>query len=38
MGAAVTKSEMFKQMEEDVKVLKLGIENIKKIQTMIGGI
>lgn len=38
MGSAVTKTEMYKQMEEDVKVLKLGIQNIKKIQEMIGGI
>lgn len=38
MGSAVTKTEMYKQMEEDVKILKQGIENIKKIQEMVGGI
>ena len=38
MGSAVTKTEVFKQMEADVAVLKLGAENLQKIQSTISGI
>lgn len=38
MGSAVTKTEIYKQMEADVKELQLGAKNIQKIQDSVTGI
>jgi hypothetical protein len=38
MGSAVTKTEIYKQMEADVKELQLGAANIQKIQDSVSGI
>ena len=38
MGSAITKTEIYKQMESDVKELQLGAANIKKIQDSVTGI
>ena len=38
MGSAITKTEIYKQMEADMKELKKGAENLKKIQDSVSGI
>ena len=35
MGSAITKTEIYKEMQEDVKILKVGAENLKVIMTTI---
>ena len=35
MGSAITKTEIYKEMQEDVKILKIGSENLKKIMATI---
>ncbi len=38
MGSAITKTEIYKQMEADLKEIQLGAANLQKIQTSITGI